>query len=297
MDDLQDLQVIHVAGTKGKGATCYFCSHLLRTYQITKGKPGKIGCLTSPHLEEVRERIQINSEPVSKTLFVRYFREVWDRVQSLASRRDLEISVPGYPGFLALLGIYTLLREKVDVAIVETGIGGERDSTNIFLRPVATGITTIGLDHVKTLGSTIEEIAWHKAGIFKFRSPAFTVVQDNAALRVLQERARKKRICGKLQIVGEEVTRDYGITIHPDMSYQRSNVALAIMLADTYLKSIDPGFLMTRDLACSLEQVKLPGRCEIRADQDNTWLLSVAHNELSLKETVAWLKGVVQLPK
>jgi folylpolyglutamate synthase len=78
------------------------------------------------------------------------------------SDRDLP-PIPGYPGFLALLALYIFLSKKVDVMILETGIGGENDSTNIFLRPVATGITAIGLDHVKTLSDTLEKIAWHKS--------------------------------------------------------------------------------------------------------------------------------------
>lgn len=114
-------------------------------------------------------------------------------LQSLARRPDLP--VPGYPGFLALLGIYIFIQEEVDVVILETGMGGERDSTNVFPRPVATGIATIALDHTQVLGNTVEEIAWHKAGIFKPRCLAGAVVQDEGILKVLRSRAEEKAGC------------------------------------------------------------------------------------------------------
>ena len=257
--------------------------------------PKKIGCYTSPHLLDVRERIQINNEKLPKWLFSYYLRRLHDKIRTLTLLPGLETPpVPGYPGFLALLAIYIFILEEVDIAILETGIGGERDSTNVFPNPVATGITTIGLDHVKTLGNSVEQIAWHKAGIFKPGSPAFAVVQDEAVLQVFRNRAEEKHVAGELKVVNDQIVRQYGVKVYPDMLYQRLNAALAISLSSSYLESEYPHFSMNPHLARTLKEAELPGRCQVKADEDITWLISVAHNEVSLMETVAWFKETVQ---
>ncbi|KAI9777976.1 MAG: hypothetical protein M1816_004374 [Peltula sp. TS41687] len=290
-------KIIHVAGTKGKGTTCYYCNHILHEYQKIYKKPERIGCYTSPHQVEVRDRIQINSESISKNLFAKHFLMLWNKIHALANRPELDLPViPGYPGFLMLLAIYIFLLEETDVIIIETGIGGENDSTNVFQNPIATGITTIGLDHVEILGNSIEAIAWHKSGIFKPGCLAFTVEQDEAVLKVLRERAEEKGVAGPLEVVTERIVLDYRLTVTPDTHSQRLNAALAISLAGAYLKSIDPDFCMTTELAQSVEHLQLPGRCQTIADKNNTWLLSVAHNEISLRETIAWFKETIRHP-
>lgn len=244
---------------------------------------------------DVRERILINNEKIPKPLFSHYVWKLDSKIRSLTSQQELESpSVPGYPGFLALLAIYIFISEKVDVVVLETGIGGERDSTNIFPRPAATGITTIGLDHTNVLGNTVEQIAWHKAGIFKHGSPAFAIVQDEAVLKVLRSRAVEKQIAGELQIVTDQKALEYNVRVSPNMHYQKLNASLAISLAESYLKSEDPEFSMTGDVARGLQEAELPGRCTVTSDKDNTWFVSVAHNVVSLVETVAWFKGIIQ---
>jgi len=244
---------------------------------------------------DVRERILINNEKISKRLFSNYVRELDNKIHSLSSRSDLETPpVPKYPGFLSLLAIYIFILEKVDVAILETGMGGETDSTNVFPRPIATGITTIGLDHVEVLGHTLEEIAWHKAGIFKSGCIAGTVPQDEAVLQVLRKRAEEKQVAGKLQVITDQNILTYKVKVDPDMRYQRYNAGLAIFLAEAYLKSADPHFSMTGDIARSLEDVELLGKSQVLEDGDNSWFISSAHNEDSLKETVSWFKKYVQ---
>ena len=285
-----------MAGTKGKGTTCYYCNRILVEHQRITGEPKRIGCLTSPHKMDVRERILINNEKISKPLFSYYVRMLDTKIYSLSSQLDLEIPrVPGYPGFLSLLAIYIFILEKVDVAIIETGMGGETDSTNVFSHPVATGITTIGLDHVYVLGHTVEEIAWHKGGIFKSGSLAGTVPQDEAVLKVLRKRAEERHVTGGLQVITDRKVHEYGVKVDPDMSYQRSNAALAIFLAEAYLKSADPRFSMTGDLARSLQDVELLGRSQIIDDGDNTWFISSGVNEISLKAAVSWFKTVQRL--
>lgn len=287
--------MIHVAGSKGKGTACYFCNHILNEHRRTTGEPKKIGCYTSPHQLDVRDRFLINNKRISKQLFSHYVRELHNRIRYLTQQPEVEAPrIPIYPGFLALLAMYIFVLEKFDVVVLETGIGGETDSTNVFPHPIATGITTIGLDHVQVLGDTVEKIAWHKAGIFKPGSPAFAVEQDEAILNVFRKRAEEINVVGKLQIVTDERVLAHGLKLNPDMRYQRLNAALAMSLAETYLKSEYPHFTMTDEIARSLHDTVLPGRSEVIMEKDNTWYISIAHNEISLKETVAWFKGTVE---
>jgi folylpolyglutamate synthase len=99
--------------------------------------------------------------------------------------------MPSYFRFLTVMAFSVFLREEVDVAVVEVGIGGTHDSTNIIPQPVVCGVTSLGYDHTDILGPTLSEIAWHKGGIFKEHSPALTVEQSPEALATLSHRARE----------------------------------------------------------------------------------------------------------
>ncbi|KAL8942313.1 MAG: hypothetical protein Q9211_001430 [Gyalolechia sp. 1 TL-2023] len=197
--DFNRLKPIHVAGTKGKGSTSAFVSSVLAQYLPSPSQPNplfqKIGLYTSPHLRFVRERIQINNVPLSETLFAKYFFQTWDRLEDTARARGEPTDTtakPSYFRFLTLMAFHTYMSEGVDTAIIECGIGGEYDSTNIIISPSVTGITSLGIDHVQILGDTIEEIAWHKAGIMKPGTPAYTVPQPPAAETVICQRAKEK---------------------------------------------------------------------------------------------------------
>jgi folylpolyglutamate synthase len=228
-------------------------------------------------------------------LFARYFFEIWNQMEShyrLSS--DTSPSLPGYPGFLTLLAMYILVKEEVNVAIVETGIGGENDSTNVIPSPTVVGITKIGLDHVNVLGSELDSIAWHKAGIFKQDSPAYTVAQDGVALQVLKERAREKGISGALGIVSDRLVTEYAVTVSPDLAFQRQNASLAIVLAESFLKVIRPSFKMTQGLVRSIEKTELPGRSQIISAGKLVWHISSAHNEISIGEVARWYGDAVK---
>ncbi|KAH9873417.1 hypothetical protein IAQ61_004040 [Plenodomus lingam] len=297
----QNIKFIHIAGTKGKGTTALYCEHLLSQYQQKTKSYLKLGCLTSPHVSDVRERIRLDAMPISKELFVQYFSEVYDKMNN-ASLQDSVSSaegpaicpnIPGYPGFLALLGLYIMYKENVQIAVVETGVGGENDSTNVIERPIATGITTLGLDHMNVLGPDLKSIAWHKAGIFKTGVPAFTVEQDAEALETLQNRSLEKRTAGKLTVVSDDAILGYRLSVVPDRPYQRRNAALALALCNVCLRTIDSAFVMTTEMASVLRYTQLPGRSEILKDGQRTWLLSAAHNELSMIEASHWFKAVL----
>lgn len=184
LEDLNKLNVIHVAGTKGKGSTCAFVESILRANGY------KTGFYSSPHLVMVRERIRINGEPISEEMFAYYFSSVYNRI---TKGKNSEFGMPAYFNFLTVMAMQVFLNENVDVAILEVGIGGEFDCTNVIQKPVVTGISSLDLDHCSLLGDTIDKIAWHKSGIFKENVPAFTVGQDDAAMKVIRERAKEKK--------------------------------------------------------------------------------------------------------
>lgn len=179
-EDLNGLKVIHVSGTKGKGSTCAFTESILRHHGL------KTGFYSSPHLVSATERIRINGQPLSQEVFAKHFWEVYERIV-----RDQD-DKPAYFKFLTVLAFNVFIKEKVDVAVIEVGIGGAYDSTNVVHRPVAVGITLLDYDHVKVLGNTIEEIAWHKAGIMKPGTVAFiNPNQPASALQVIKERSQE----------------------------------------------------------------------------------------------------------
>lgn len=179
-EDVDALRAIHVAGTKGKGSTCAFAEHIMRECGV------KTGLYTSPHLVDVRERFRIDGAPVSKKTFVREFWWLFNGCRSKCA--DLG-GPPAYFRFLTLLGFRIFAQEKVECAILEVGLGGRLDATNLVRSPTVCGVTSLGLDHVEVLGDTLAKIAREKAGIFKPRVPAFTSPQVSEAMEALQQRA------------------------------------------------------------------------------------------------------------
>ena len=156
--------MIHVTGTKGKGSTCAFVEAALRQCGF------RTGLYTSPHLVEVRERIRINGVPLSRALFAKYHRETETRLlanRDLSSAVEMPTALPTYFRYLTLMALHAFREERTDVAILEVGIGGRYDATNVVERPVVCGITSIGLDHQSVLGHTRDAIADHKGGILK----------------------------------------------------------------------------------------------------------------------------------
>jgi len=151
------LRVIHVAGTTGKGSTCTYIDALLRAHEF------KAGLCLSPHAIDIRERFQLNGELVSEERAVQLLNEVIAVLSELQKKGG---SLPGYGELLRGMAFLLFAQERVDYAVVETGIGGRFDSSNVATRSdKVCVITKLGLDHVKTLGETIEKIADQKIGI------------------------------------------------------------------------------------------------------------------------------------
>ncbi|KAL8639612.1 MAG: hypothetical protein Q9228_003368 [Teloschistes exilis] len=286
-DDVNGLNVIHISGTKGKGSTCAFISSFLKAHGERTGFPQKVGLYTSPHLSYVQERIQINSRPIPENLFAKYVFEVWN---GLSGRISPE---PRYLQLLYLISIHAFLKERVDVAIYETHHGGEYDATNIIQQPIATGVTTIGMDHVEQLGPAIENIAWHKAGIFKRGSPAFSCLQEPAATAVLQQRASEKNVALKFIDVDPSLPCKESV-LKPEV--QRTNCSLAIALAGAFLKVKAPEehcILEPHEILRGIEQFSWPGRYRHIVDGNHQWFLDGAHNDLSIQKAAQWFAETI----
>ena len=161
----KSIPTIHITGTKGKGSTACFCSALLSPSSDADDESRtKIGLFTSPHLLYVGERIRINGKPISKALFAQVYWDVRDRLDSKQKQ------LPGYFRMLTLMALYVFQQLKVDVQILEVGMGGRYDATNVIsqlqTRQRVCGVTLLDYDHVRILGNTLAQIAWEKGGIF-----------------------------------------------------------------------------------------------------------------------------------
>ena len=194
------------------------------------------------------------------------------------------------------MAFHTYIRENVDAAIIECGVGGEYDSTNVIQQPSVTGITNLGIDHVQLLGSTIEEIAWHKAGIMKEGTSAYTVPQLPAAQDVLERRALEKSV--HLSTV-QNVPLLQNIKLGLSAPFQHSNASLAIMLASAHLQSLSyplPSLFPSKlppEFIRGLQQVRWPGRCEIRHENGIAWHLDSGHTLESIHLAASWFASEI----
>ncbi len=167
---------IHIAGTNGKGSTAAMIASILKTTRL------KVGLYTSPHLLDFTERIRINGRPIPRKRVVEFIRQM---------RPAIERIRPSFFEAATAMAFWYFARERVDLAIIETGMGGRLDSTNI-VEPRVTVITSIDRDHQHYLGHTLEEIAREKAGIIKPGVPCLIYHQPRPALKVIQQTAHQR---------------------------------------------------------------------------------------------------------
>lgn len=159
------MKLIHVAGSNGKGSVCAYLSSIL----TTAGK--QTGLFTSPHLVDINERFQINQENVSNELFLEAFEAVMDIVHTLLKEQPDTFAHPTFFELLFLMGIYIFDKANMEYVVLETGLGGRFDATNVIEHPLISVITSISLEHTEYLGDTCAKIAGEKAGIIKEGCP------------------------------------------------------------------------------------------------------------------------------
>lgn len=196
------LRCVHIAGTKGKGSTCEMVTAALGACGYA------VGLFTSPHLVDVRERVRINDRLVTQSDFARLTGRL------AAAEAALDKEQHGTPSFFELLTAMAFsyfAEQAVDVAVVEVGLGGRLDCTNV-ISPDVTAVTSIGLDHTELLGDTLPKIAAEKAGIFKAGVPALTYTQHPEVLEVLRETA--ERVGSPFRVLGKDL--DYSVRFETD---------------------------------------------------------------------------------
>jgi dihydrofolate synthase/folylpolyglutamate synthase len=182
---------IHVAGSKGKGSVSAFCASALNRQGY------KVGLYTSPHLRDFEERIQINRVPISRKDFVNYVEEIKPYVSAIPGLNTFEIITA-----LAFLFFY---KQSVDIAVIEVGLGGRLDATNV-ITPKVSVITALYLEHTRILGDTIEQIAREKAGIIKQGIPVVISPQEKAAQKTIENIAAQRN--AHLYIIGRDYRYD-----------------------------------------------------------------------------------------
>ncbi|MDR3595564.1 folylpolyglutamate synthase/dihydrofolate synthase family protein [Clostridium sp.] len=206
----EKLKVIHIAGTNGKGSTTAMVSKILRGYGY------KVGMYTSPYLEEFEERIQINGQNINKNILVKLLEQI-----KIAINKVIEEGYEHPTEFEIITALMFLhfYNENVDYAVIEVGLGGRLDSTNV-LTPNVSVITSISLDHVNILGDNIKDIAKEKAGIIKENVPVILYPQEKEAEDVILQAAREKK--SKVYLVKNDNSKL--IHIYNDELYQNVEV-------------------------------------------------------------------------
>ncbi|MFW6022173.1 MAG: bifunctional folylpolyglutamate synthase/dihydrofolate synthase [Halanaerobiaceae bacterium] len=171
------LNIVHVAGSNGKGSTIAFLKSIYR-------KAGfKVGVYTSPHLMNFNERFEINNENITTEELGELVLQVQPVVKNMS---DSEIGKPSYFELVTALGFLYFYQQEVDILLLEVGLGGRLDATNIVKNPLASVITGISLEHTSILGDTVEKIAREKAGIIKKNCPVVSGVRNQSALNVIK---------------------------------------------------------------------------------------------------------------
>jgi len=285
----QKLRSAHIAGTKGKGSTVEMLSQML----ISCGY--KVGVYTSPHIVDIRERVRINHTVITQAAMTRLICKVEPIIRRMADDR------PTFFEIFTAIAFKHFANEKVDIAVIETGLGGRLDSTNV-LSPDVCGVTSISLDHMQQLGRSVSLIAKEKAGIFKPATPAVSVPQRPEVETVLKSAAKANKT--PLMFAGKDIDFSYRfessrtagpqtrVCVTTDTSrfehlpvpllgeHQALNCGLALALLDA-LKN--KGFDKINDQTAieGLSQTYLPGRMEMICE-DPRILADGAHNAASI---------------
>ena len=301
-DPHERLRIVHVTGTKGKGSTSAMLASILRSAGY------RVGLYTSPHLVHVEERIRVNETPISRE-------ELTAGMEAIAPAvRKLEAGPWAPPTFFEIstaLGFWHFLHRRVDVAVVEVGLGGRFDSTNVC-RPLVAIITSIGMDHMAQLGNTPEAIAFQKAGIIKPRIPTVSGVTQPGPRAVIAEVAASQG--SPLVQVGTDYQTEYAPATSDGPAqvkvltraratdwlrlgllgaHQAANAGVAVATVERLREA---GLTITEAaLARGLAEVRWPARIEVLRRQPAI-VLDCAHNEPSALALVQTLRESLPIP-
>jgi len=296
-------KTIHVVGTKGKGSTCAILSSLLTQAGF------KTGLYTSPHLEDIRERIMINGVPIDKGSFT----SIIDRLHEFIYSNNLQLSKNFRTTFelLTATAFIFFAEKKVDYAVIEAGLGGRLDATNV-ISPEITIITSISLDHTNILGDSLEQIAYEKGGAIKKEIPVFISSQNERVLNVLENMCKQKEanpfILNPAKYVENIALREDGIFFdyagEEDRlrklwlplpgDFQSENALLAIK--GFYRLMAKEGISVNSAVNKGLEKVRWRGRLESLSKNPHI-VADVAHNPYSMRRILDNIKNIYKYKK
>ena len=286
--DLSKLNVIHVAGTVGKGSFCIILDNILREANL------KTGIFVGPSIEGMNDRIRINGEFIPPEKFYHYLKTIVDKIN------ELEINCI-YFEIVTLIALMYFADEGVDFAIFEVGVGGLYDSTNCFLQKSADVIMKIDYDHQNVLGNTLEEIAFNKAGIIMPFDTVYVYPQGDNVIDVIKDEAKK--VDAKVKVLNDKPLRigktgtetefsydgeDYSVSLAGE--FQAKNAAMAVWVA----KDLNDRFrldISDEAIKKGLSEVKWPCRIET-VKKDPYIIIDGAHNEASAAELKKYLLGL-----
>lgn len=286
--DLSKLNVIHVAGTVGKGSFCIILDNILREANL------KTGLFVGPSIEGMNDRIRINGDFIPPEKFYHYLKTIVDKIN------ELEINCI-YFEIVTLIALMYFADEGVDFAIFEVGVGGLYDSTNCFLQKSADVIMKIDYDHQNVLGNTLEEIAFNKAGIIMPFDTVYVYPQGDNVIDVIKDEAKK--VDAKVKILDDKSLRigktgteteflydgeDYSVSLAGE--FQAKNAAMAVWVA----KDLNDRFrldISDEAIKKGLSEVKWPCRIET-VKKDPYIIIDGAHNEASAAELKKYLLGL-----
>ncbi|HEM6021935.1 TPA: bifunctional folylpolyglutamate synthase/dihydrofolate synthase [Streptococcus suis] len=278
--------VIHVAGTNGKGSTIAFLRQLFQTHGL------RVGSFVSPHMVSVHDRICIDSQPISDHDFQHYLQKVYDLEQEVATRyepfRYFEVMV--------LIMFLYFKDQQPDLALVEVGIGGLLDTTNV-VAPALSVITSIGMDHQDLLGSTLGEIAEQKAGIIKQNVPVVLGPLSPETTAICRQIAQDKQ--ASVHQFGQEFTYEAGQFSNADIElselvlglaghHQEENAAVALQTFILYMTNIQKD-IQPQLIQPALAQTSWPGRLELVAQEPKIYL-DGAHNVPAIERLVEFIQ-------
>ncbi len=286
--DLSKLNVIHVAGTVGKGSFCIILDNILREANL------KTGLFVGPSIEGMNDRIRINGDFIPPEKFYHYLKTIVDKIN------ELEINCI-YFEIVTLIALMYFADEGADFAIFEVGVGGLYDSTNCFLQKSADVIMKIDYDHQNVLGNTLEEIAFNKAGIIMPFDTVYVYPQGDNVIDVIKDEAKKvdakvKVLDDKSMRIGKTSTEtefsydgeDYSVSLAGE--FQAKNAAMAVWVA----KDLNDRFrldISDEAIKKGLSEVKWPCRIET-VKKDPYIIIDGAHNEASAAELKKYLLGL-----
>ncbi len=280
------IKVIHIAGTSGKGSTAHLTSHILKSQGFS------VGLSISPHVFDIRERMQINNELPNEKLVLKYFNQI------LPSILHMEKSKYGMPTFFEInvaLAFFMFAKENLDYAIMETGLGGTLDATNtVSSKNKICIITKIGLDHTEILGNTISKIAGEKAGIIQKQNTTVSIQQSTGAQRVITSKCKEKNArlfqinkknysvisSTALKTVFDFSFEDANLkNMHLGLigSHQAENCSLALACF-SLLSKRDKFKINEEKLKTALEIIRIVGRMEILKIKKQAVIIDGAHN-------------------